>query len=74
MTYATAPRAATVTMTDAQEYRLLFAATFVIFLVAVVLMRLVRLVGGAGSSSNPRSLIAEARAVGNSALALAFQG
>ncbi len=74
MTYATAPRPDPAAMTDAQEYRLLFATTFVIFLVAVVFMRLVRLAGGVAPASSPRSLIAEARAVGNSALALAFQG
>ncbi len=72
---------------DRQEHRLLFGATFVIFLVAAVVMRLLPVFGagqgaaaaGAGSAlvdggRSSRSIFAEAKAAGYSALAFAFMG
>ena len=61
-------------LTDQQEYRLLFAATFGIFLVATVVMRVVRSIGGGADTSGGTSLFAEAKATGYSALAFAFMG
>ena len=61
-------------LTDQQEYRLLFAATFGIFLVAAFVMRIVRAIGGGAEASSGTSLLAEAKATGYSALAFAFMG
>ena len=62
-------------LTDEQEYRLLFAATFIMFLVAAVVIRLFRSLRGAPRPAASRvSLFAEAKETANSSLAFAFMG
>lgn len=60
-------------LTDLQVYRLLFAATFAIFLAAVLLKRVGRLLGF-GASAPGRSILADAREMGASTLLFAFMG
>ncbi len=67
-------RSNTPALTDQQEYRLLFAATFGIFLVAALVIRIVRSIAGGAEASSGTSLFAEAKATGYSALAFAFMG
>ena len=74
MTDATLTRYHAQAISDRQEYRLLFAATFGIFLVAALIMRIVRSIAGSRPSVNPGSLLAEAKSTGYSALAFAFGG
>jgi hypothetical protein len=74
MTSAFALRARSPTMTDQQEYRLLFAVTFVMFLVAALVLRLLPAFGGGISAGGPKSLFAQAKATSSSALAFAFMG
>jgi len=62
-------------LTDEQEYRLLFAATFVMFLVAAVVVRIFRSSpSGYRLGASRMSLLAEARTMINSSLAFAFMG
>ncbi len=68
-------RDASLALTDQQQYRLLFAATFVVFLGVAVVRRLFRLAqGDARPAAFRQSLFAEAKATGYSTLALAFMG
>lgn len=62
-------------LSNEQEYRLLFAATFVMFLVAVVMKRLFGLAhGDVRPSGSRQSLFAETKATAYSSLAFAFMG
>ena len=62
-------------LSDEQEYRLLFAATFAVFLVGIVVIRLLRSLHGASRPVERRiSLFAEAKATVNSCLAFGFMG
>lgn len=75
MSLALSNRDAAQTISDQQVYRLLFAATFLVFLTATVAVRLFRRVQGrARPAGARRSLFAEAKATGYSTLALAFMG
>lgn len=62
-------------LSDEQQYRLIFAATFMIFLAAVAVRRFGRLLAGLEApAGTPKSIFAEARAAGSSALLFAFMG
>lgn len=75
MSLALPNRDAAPPLSDQQVYRLLFAATFGVFLATTVARRLFRLAqGGARPGRDAPSLFAEARATGYSTLALAFMG
>ncbi len=66
------PRAA---LTNEQQYRLLFAATFFLFLGAAIVRRMFRRMTGEVRPAGTRmSLVAEAKATGYSSLAFAFMG
>lgn len=63
------------TLTDEQEYRLLFVVTFAVVLVAASALRLFRSLPGTSRPGGDRlSLFAEAKATVNSSLAFAFMG
>ena len=70
-TYAESPRAR-----DAIEFRLLIAATFVLFLVGAVVSRLLpwhwRI--GRGAAVRPLSIIGEAKAKANALVPFVFMG
>ena len=73
MSFASLSRSQSVT--DEQQYRLLYAATFLFFLVAALCGRTIsRLTGRPRASNLPRSIVAEARAAGSNALLFAFSG
>ena len=74
MTAASMTRPHAPVLRDEQEYRLLFAATFVVFLAAALVMRIVRSFNGRRSAGAATSLFAEAKSTGYSALAFAFMG
>lgn len=60
-------------LTDRQVYRLLFAATFLVFLVSVAIQRVVRWFRQ-GPAVPVMSIFAEARETGSSTLLIAFTG
>lgn len=75
MTSLTLGRTAPSTLSDKQQYHLMFAATFLIFLAAVAAKRIARWAGGMSApAGTPKSIFAEARAAGSSALLFAFMG
>ena len=75
MTSITLPRAPSNAFRDRQQYRLLFVATFPLFLGAALLVRLGRWAGvGPRLTARPKSLLSEARATSSSALMFAFMG
>ena len=75
MTVSSLTRPPSSALSDEQQYRLMYAATFLIFLGATAVKRLVRRIAGVGHPAGaPRSLIAEARSAGSSALLFAFMG
>ena len=60
---------------DEQQYRLMYAATFLFFLGSTAVRRAGRrLTGTRAPAGTPRSMFAEARAAGSSALLFAFSG
>ncbi len=61
-------------LTDEQEYRLLYAATFAIFLPAALVIGLFRSLFGGERIAGSISLFAEAKATVISSLAFAFMG
>jgi hypothetical protein len=63
----------TSTVSDAQQYRMMYAATFPAFLIAAVASRL-WWSGGSRKDRAVRSIWAEARAASAKALLFAFQG
>ena len=73
MTSAFIIRAPSPALTDKQIYRLLFAATFVIFLASVVIERIVRWFRD-GPAAPVKSIFAEAKETGLSTLLIAFMG
>lgn len=73
MSFASLSRSQSVS--DEQQYRLLYAGTFLFFLVAAVCGRAVsRMTGRPRAADLPRSIVAEARAAGSNALLFAFLG
>ena len=61
--------------TDRQQYRLLFAVTYPIFLATVLAVRVGRRAGFVGQPPRtPKSLFVEARALSSGALQFAFMG
>ena len=73
MTSAFIHRVPAPVLTDKQIYRLLFAATFIIFLVSVVIERIVRSFRQ-GPAAPAKSIFAEAKETGLSTLLIAFMG
>lgn len=73
MTAASLSRTVPSALSDHQVYRLLFAATFLVFLVAVVIRRIGRILG-APPAGPAKSILAEARETGSSTLLFAFMG
>jgi hypothetical protein len=62
-------------VSDQQQYRLIYAATLPFFLVATLVGRAARhLAGRQTPSGTPPSLVAEARAAGSNAVMFAFLG
>ena len=73
MTAASLTRVPSPALTDKQVYRLLFTATFLIFLVSVVIQRVVRLFRESPAAP-VKSIFAEARETASSTLLIAFMG
>lgn len=73
MTSAFLTRAPSPVLTDKQVYRLLFAATFLIFLVSVAVERVVRSFR-VGSAAPTTSIFVEAKETALSTLLIAFMG
>ncbi len=73
MTLASTTPSPAPVLSDEQQYRILFVATFAIFLVAVSIKRVARSLAGKPAGSL-RSIFAEARDTGTSALLFAFMG
>ena len=75
MTSVTLSQTSAPVLSDEQQYRLMYAATFLFFLAATLVRRAGRRVTGTRApAGTPRSLFAEARAAGSSALLFAFLG
>lgn len=73
MSFASVSRPPSVS--DEQQYRLIYAATFPFFLAAAACGRAARRMAGRKPVAGaPRSLVAEARAAGSNALLFAFLG
>ena len=73
MTSASLTRVPSPALTDKQILRLLFAATFVIFLASVVIQRIVRSFRE-GPTAPAKTIFAEAKETGLSTLLIAFMG
>lgn len=73
MTAASLTRVPSPALTDKQIYRLLFTATFLIFLVSVAMQRIVRRFGDSPAAP-ARSILAEAKDTASSTLLIAFMG
>lgn len=73
MTSASLTRAPSLALTDKQVFRLLFAATFVIFLASAAVERIVRLFRG-DAAVPTKSIFVEAKETGLSTLLIAFTG
>ena len=75
MTSLSLSRTPAAALSDEQQYRLMYAATFLFFLGATVARRTARRMAGRRAPAGTHiSLLAEAREAGSSALLFAFLG